>query len=142
MAFTVTAPALAGPFSTAADYDGKEGYAAKISGGSDGDGTEAVTLATTADTANLDVAVGVIVSIAGSDADGNQTATVQMAGPCYAYAGANIAAGAMLSANDDSAWVNTPGTGTDFVKAIALQGASNGDLIQVQILGVSAVETS
>jgi len=139
MAFTITAPALAGPFGTADDYDGKEGYAAKISGAA---GSETVTIATTADTGNLDVVVGVIVSIAGSDADGNQTATVQMAGPCYAYAGANIAAGAMLSANADSEWVNTPGTGSDYVKAFALQGAATGDLIQVNVLGVSAVETS
>tara|TARA_R110000824_G_scaffold163736_2_gene339583 strand:- start:35 stop:460 length:426 start_codon:yes stop_codon:yes gene_type:complete len=140
---TVPGPALAGPFTSSADdLDGKEGYAAKISGGSAGDGSEVVTLATTTETGDIDTAVGVITSVAGVFADGTQTATVQFSGVAYAVAGANIAGGAVLSPGAASTWVNTPGTGTDYVKAIALQGCATGALIQVHILGVSAVETS
>jgi hypothetical protein len=140
MAFTITAPALAGPFGTADDYDGKEGYAAKISGAA---GSETVTLAVVADTAALLTAVGVIVSIAGSDADGNQVATVQMGGPCYAYAGAAFAAGAVVSPNASGEWIATDTTGTDYVKGLALQGSSAaGDIVQIQILGLTAADAS
>ena len=138
MAMTVPGPALSGPFTTFADYDGKEGYAAKISGAA---GAEVVTLADNTDSvvAKHDTAVGVITSVAGVFADGTQTATVQFGGVAYAVTGAIIAGGAVLSPGSASTWVNTPGSDAQNPKAFALQGGASGDLIQVHILGISAV---
>lgn len=137
MAMTVTGPALAGPYeSAAADVSGKEGYACKVSGSA---GSEVVTLAVAADAlkANDTTAVGVITSVAGSFSDGTQTATVQFSGVAYAVTGAILTAGAVLSPGAASTWVGTPTGDTANPKAIALQGGASGDLIQVHVIALS-----
>lgn len=135
MAMTAQGPALAGPFeSAAADLSGKEGYACKISGAA---GEEVVTLAVIADANLITTGVGVITSVAGSFADGTQTATVQFGGVAYALTGAAVAAGAPVAPNAASEWITAvnPNHATGF----ALQGGGDGDLILISVLGVSGV---
>ena len=135
MAMTAQGPALAGPFeSAAADLSGKEGYACKISGTA---GNEVVTLAVVADANAIGTGVGVITSVAGSFADGTQTATGQCGGVAYALTGANVSAGAPVAPNGDSEWI--PATNPNYATGFALQGGTDGDLILISVLGVSGV---
>jgi len=135
MAMTVPGPALAGPFtSSAADLDGKEGYAAKISGAA---GSEVVTLAVVADANDIEIGVGVITSVAGVFADGTQTATVQFGGVAYGLTGDAVAGGVPVAPNGLGEWITA--ANPNYAAGFALQGGGNATLIQVQLIGVSGV---
>jgi len=131
---TVTGPALAGPFRAGADLDGKEGYAALVSGGS---GDEEVSLAGVSDANDITVAVGVITSVSGVYADESMGATVQFGGVAYVLTGAAVEAGAPVAPNGSSEWITA--VSDNYAAGFALQGGADATLIQVKLLGVSGV---
>jgi len=130
MAMTIDSnPGVTGPYDTAADYAGKEGLAASLTGAA---GDEIITLVTAGTGSD---AVGVIASVTGNYTDGTMKATLQLQGMCQLILGATVSAGKGLTPGTGSKWVQV--ASDDFMNAILLQGGEDGNVAKAVLTGTS-----